>query len=170
MRDEADVTAEGQDKGDDGSKTVAPSGKKKLILIAGIGLLLLLSIGGGVFWYFSSSDGDNDEQQEKAEIKPVFFFPLPQMVVNITGSGQSKRYLRVKITLELYEEEAMTKVSPLLPRVQDVLTVYLRELRVSDLEGSASIYRLRDELKKRVSLTVYPVKIKSLLFKELLVQ
>ena len=52
----------------------------------------------------------------------------------------------------------------------DAFQVYLRELRKSDLEGSAGIYRLKEELRRRVNLAIYPAKIDSILFKEILVQ
>jgi flagellar FliL protein len=57
-----------------------------------------------------------------------------------------------------------------MPRVEDSLQVYVRELRASDLEGSAGIYRLREELLRRVNYAVYPVKVDAVLFKEFIVQ
>jgi flagellar FliL protein len=55
-------------------------------------------------------------------------------------------------------------------RVLDAFQVYLRELRRSDLEGSAGIYRLREELQRRVNLAVYPASVENILFKEILIQ
>ena len=62
------------------------------------------------------------------------------------------------------------QVKPLLPRVMDAFQTYLREMRSSDLEGSAGLYRLRDELTRRVNLAVAPTKINAVLFKEIVVQ
>jgi flagellar protein FliL len=58
----------------------------------------------------------------------------------------------------------------LLPKVVDAFQVYLRELRKSDLEGSAGIYRLKEELRRRVNVAIYPLEVQSILFKEILVQ
>jgi flagellar FliL protein len=52
----------------------------------------------------------------------------------------------------------------------DAFQVYLRELRKSDLEGSAGIYRLKEELQRRVNVAIYPAQVESILFKEILVQ
>ena len=52
----------------------------------------------------------------------------------------------------------------------DAFQTYLREMRPSDLEGSAGLYRLRDELTRRVNLAVAPTKINAVLFKEIVVQ
>jgi flagellar protein FliL len=62
------------------------------------------------------------------------------------------------------------KVQLLLPRLIDSFQVYLRELRLEDLRGSAGIYRLREDLLARVNEAAKPVKIKDVLFKEMLVQ
>ena len=61
-------------------------------------------------------------------------------------------------------------IQPLLPRVEDLFQVYLRELRPADLEGSAGTYRLREELLKRVNIALHPAEVDAVLFKELLVQ
>jgi flagellar FliL protein len=57
-----------------------------------------------------------------------------------------------------------------MPRILDNFQVYLRELRLDDLRGSAGMYRLREELLARVNAAVAPVKVRDILFKEMLVQ
>ena len=48
--------------------------------------------------------------------------------------------------------------------------VVLRELRASDLNGSAGLFRLKEELTRRVNNAVAPVKVSAVLFKEIMVQ
>jgi flagellar FliL protein len=57
-----------------------------------------------------------------------------------------------------------------MPRIIDNFQVYLRELRLDDLRGSAGIYRLREELLMRVNTAAQPVHVKDVLFREMLVQ
>ncbi len=57
-----------------------------------------------------------------------------------------------------------------MPRVLDAFQVYLRELRATDLEGSAGIFRLKEELVRRVNLAVHPAAIDSVAFNEIIVQ
>jgi len=45
-----------------------------------------------------------------------------------------------------------------------------RELRIEDLQGSAGMYRLREELLRRVRAATAPAQVKDVLFKEMLVQ
>ena len=44
------------------------------------------------------------------------------------------------------------QITPVMPRVMDAFQTYLRELRPSDLDGSAGLYRLKEELTRRVNL------------------
>ena len=47
---------------------------------------------------------------------------------------------------------------------------YLRELRPTDLDGSAGLYRLKEELTRRVNAAIAPNRINAVLFKEIVVQ
>jgi flagellar FliL protein len=47
---------------------------------------------------------------------------------------------------------------------------YLRELRPNDLDGSAGLYRLKDELTRRVNASIAPIKVNAELFKEIVIQ
>lgn len=173
--DDIDPDAEGA--GDDeasgeGGEGKKPRNKKKLILFAGIGLVALLALGGGGAWFlgvFSSADPEM-AAKEQAAAKPAVFFELPDMTVNLTAADQRTQYLRMKIALEVSDKETISQITPLLPRVLDTFQVYLRELRISDLEGSAGVYRLKEELRRRVNLAVYPAEVNDILFKELLIQ
>ncbi len=98
------------------------------------------------------------------------FLPLPDLIVNLsTGQGQP-RYLKLKIQLELMDPADQPEVEKIAPRVIDHFQTYLRELRVSDLRGSAGIYRLRQELLARVNAAAAPVEVKDVLFQEILIQ
>jgi flagellar FliL protein len=57
-----------------------------------------------------------------------------------------------------------------MPRIMDAFQTYLRELRPSDLEGSAGLYRLKEELTRRVNASIAPARINAVLFKEIVVQ
>ena len=52
----------------------------------------------------------------------------------------------------------------------DVFQTYLRELRPTDLSGSAGLFRLKEELTRRVNLAIAPNQVNAVLFKEILIQ
>lgn len=99
------------------------------------------------------------------------FIEIPTMIVNLSGEEDgTPRYLRLTVQLEMEKGSERTKVEAVIPRVVDQFQTYLRELRIRDLRGSAGIYRLQMELLSRVNQAAHPVKIKDVLFQEILIQ
>ncbi|MDJ0932096.1 flagellar basal body-associated FliL family protein [Breoghania sp.] len=145
----------------------APSKKKKIILIAAV-VVVLLAIGGGETTTAerpAGSDGDSEFVPQKE----IYFYDLPEVTVNLATQGQAA-YLKVRVSLEVADREVANQIEPFLPRVMDVFQVYLRELRPTDLEGSAGLCRLKEELLRRINVAVYPARVDGVLFKEILVQ
>ena len=143
---------------------------KKLIIMAAAGLLVLGGGGaGGYFFFFAKKP--HEEKPVVAAVKPPAFLDVPEMLVNLSSTGNGRaHYLKAKIVLEVSDAKIVEEIKPVLPRVLDAFQTYLREMRSSDLEGSAGLYRLRDELTRRVNLAVAPSKINAVLFKEIVVQ
>ena len=79
------------------------------------------------------------------------------MLVNLSSPGNERtQYLKVKIVLEVPDQTLVEQIQPLMPRVMDAFQTYLRELRPTDLEGSAGLYRLKEELTRRVNVAIAP--------------
>lgn len=139
---------------------------KKQMMIAGAAALAIVG-GGGAYVFLS---GGEAEQAEVAEKTPVVFVDLPDMMVNLTAPSERPKYLKLKIALEVANEQQAEQVKPLLPRVIDSFQTHLREVRAEDLEGSAGMYMLKEELLRRINQAVFPAKVDAILFKELLLQ
>jgi flagellar FliL protein len=131
----------------------------------------LLAVGGGTGAYLKFFGGAGHAKTEPAVAKPVTFVDMPEVLVNLNNPNADRsQYLKVKVVLELPDADMIAKVQPLMPRVMDQFQTYLRELRPTDLEGSAGLYRLREELTRRVNLAIAPHHINAVLFKEIVVQ
>jgi len=154
----------------------APAKRKpsrKLIIMAVAGLVGLGAIGGGYYFLFAGhGKAEAAAVPESPPGKPVVFLDMPDVLVNLSASNGSERtqYLKVKVTLELPNETMSAQIQPLMPRLMDAFQTYLRELRPSDLDGSAGLYRLKEELTRRVNATIAPGRINAVLFKEIVVQ
>jgi len=146
---------------------------KKIVAFAGGGLLALALIVGGVFWFTGSGEAEDEQagaaSGEAAKSKPLFI-DLPELVVNLNTGERQPRYLRARISLEVSTPTVKTEVEDKLPRVIDDFQVYLRELRAQDLNGSAGLYRLKEELLKRINASVSPAEVEDVLFREMIVQ
>ena len=115
---------------------------------------------------------DSEDPAEAAPPpKPPAFVEVPDMMVNLAGApGERVQYLKLKIVLELKEEKQIEAIKPTMPRVTDIFQTYVRELRSSDLNGSAGVFRLKEELTKRVNAAVSPIQVSAVLFKEVVIQ
>ena len=162
----------------------APKSKKKLMIMVAVAVLVVAGGGAGAFMMMGKG-GDHGEGKEATEgghggghgagpegKRQVVFVDVREMLLNLSPDmPQDKtKYAKVRLSLELKDAKVEEEVKPLAPRVEDTLQVYMREVRGSDLSGSVGLYRLREELLKRVNVAVYPAKVDAVLFKDLIVQ
>jgi flagellar FliL protein len=156
-------------------QAAAPSGGRKKLLIIVLGAVLLLAGAGGGL-YFTGIAGKFLPHKEEVADKvaapppPPVFFDMQDLLVNLNTVGRKQAFLKLSISLELEKADDLPRLQAVMPRVIDTFQVYLRELRVEDLRGSAGMYRLREELLTRVNAAAAPVKVTDVLFKEMLVQ
>ena len=154
-------------------------GNKKLLVIGGAAVALLLVVGGGGFFLMSSgmlgggeaaASAHGEEGAHGEAATAAHFFDLPEITVKLNTGTAAPQYLKLAVSLEIGDETMLELIEPRMPRVLDAFQVYLRELRPADLEGSAGLYRLKEELQRRVNLAVYPASVENILFKEILIQ
>ena len=86
------------------------------------------------------------------------------------NSGERVQYLKIRVVLEVKEDKTIEAIKPSMPRVSDIFQTYMRELRAGDLNGSAGLFRLKEELTRRVNVAVAPQQISAVLFKEIVIQ
>ncbi len=175
-----DQEKEGDEEGDEDEGEGSPEkkgGQKTLLLF--IALALLLVVGGAAAAYFTgllqpliAMVGGEDEAADAETTGPaqVVFYDLPEILVNLNTGGRKSTFLKIRVSLELENAEDVERIEAVMPRIIDNFQVYLRELRVEDLKGSAGMYRLREELLTRVTLAAAPSRVNDVLFKEMLVQ
>ncbi|MDE1151960.1 MAG: flagellar basal body-associated FliL family protein [Micavibrio sp.] len=189
LKADAELSALSPDGGDE-----APSkfGKKKVLLLVLIPLLVL-AIAGGVSWKMGLLDSiigkkkvdctqvteaDPDYASCADELakagggadKPGVFVDVPDMIVNLNSTSKQPRFLKISLSVELEDANAQKVFEGMLPRVIDQFQTYLRELRLEDLRGSSGMYRMKIELLSRVRAAMPDLKVRDVLFKEILVQ
>src|SRR5262245_16449028 len=174
MVKKATAAIEGDD-GEGGAADGTPAAGKgrfsrKLIMII-VGAVAVLGGGGAGAYFFLLGSHDTKAAGAAPVAKPAIFLDVPEVLVNLsTTGGDRTQYLKVKVVLELADAALQAPIQLAMPRVMDAFQTYLRELRPSDLEGSAGLYRLKEELTRRVNLAIAPGRINAVLFKEIVVQ
>ncbi|RAK58038.1 flagellar basal body-associated FliL family protein [Phenylobacterium deserti] len=192
---EAPADAEG---GEDGEGAPAKKKLPlKLLIIIGAAVLVVLGGGGAAAFIFlkpkpaeahgaekghkpekkkkekKEKGGKEGEGGEAAQVREgpdgVLFYTLPDVVVNMQTADGRPTFLKLKLTLEMPDEEAVEALEPNMPRLQDMFQTFLRELRPEDLQGSQGSYQLRMEILRRVNLTLAPSKANAVLIEEMLI-
>lgn len=165
--DEAEIE-EGAEGAPEGGKKKFALPSMKVLIIGGAAFVVLAGAGGGGYYFFTRK---HEPKTEASVAKPAVFVDLPEVLVNLSNTGSERtQYLKIKIVLELADQPMVTQITPVMPRVMDAFQTYLRELRPSDLDGSAGLYRLKEELTRRVNASIAPSRINAVLFKEIVVQ
>jgi flagellar protein FliL len=163
--DEVDVDEGGEGEGSEPKRKLP----LKLIAIIAGGALIVLG-GGGTAAYFIFG-GAKETKAAAVPMKPTTFMDVPEVLVNLSNVGTDRtQYLKVKVVLELPDAALQPQIQTAMPRVMDAFQTYLRELRPSDLDGSAGLYRLKEELTRRVNAAISPSRVNAVLFKEIVVQ
>ena len=166
VADEAELE-DGAEGAPETKKRFAPP-LMKVFMIGGAVLAVLAGAGGGGYYFFTHK---YEPKSDAVVVKPAVFVDLPEVLVNLSSAGSERtQYLKIRIVLELAEQSMVSQITPVMPRVMDAFQTYLRELRPSDLDGSAGLYRLKEELTRRVNASIAPNRINAVLFKEIVVQ
>jgi flagellar FliL protein len=169
----------------------------KMLIIAGAAAVLVLGGGGTAAFMFLAPKPDaaahGEKEKPKKEKKKeekghgggkegekgapviregpdgVVFYTLPDVVVNMQTADGRPTFLKLKLTLELPDEDAVEELDPNMPRLQDMFQTFLRELRPEDLSGSQGSYQLRMEILRRVNLVIAPSRANAVLIEEMLI-
>ncbi|MDB5447819.1 MAG: flagellar basal body protein FliL [Phenylobacterium sp.] len=171
-------------------------GKKKpplklIIIIAAAAVLVLGGGGAAAFFLLQPKDGAHGEKhkdkkpekdskdskggkEDKAgQVREgpdgVLFYTLPDIVVNMQTADGRPTFLKLKLTLEMPDQDAVDALQPNMPRLQDMFQTFLRELRPEDLSGSQGSYQLRMEILRRVNLVIAPAHANAVLIEEMLI-
>ena len=180
-------------EGEEGEGAAKKRPPLKLLIIAGVAAFVVLGGGGTAAFLLLKPKPDaahaqkgghekgkkKDEKGKKgaeaggASISEgpdgVLFYTLPNVVVNMQTADGRATFLKLKVTLEVPDQDTVDLLEPNMPRLQDMFQTFLRELRPEDLQGSQGSYQLRMEILRRVNLVIAPSKVNAVLIEEMLI-
>lgn len=110
------------------------------------------------------------EEESLRGLMGITFLQLPDVIINLKAVNSRHATLKASFIVELIKAKDKETVDHLKPLIIDQLQTYLRELEVSDVQGSVGLERVRQELKNRITNLVAPIQIRQVLIKEFLIQ
>ena len=154
--------------------TEAPPRKRRGKLLLLVGLPVLLGAGGAGAWFAGLLPGGGHDAHDGAAAaatpeRPILV-DMPDIVANLNAPGRRSSYIKLRSKLEVARASDARALQEAMPRLQDLFTTYLREVRPEELRGSAGTYRLREELMLRAGLAAPLAQVTDVLFVELLLQ
>jgi len=174
MSEEEEEIEDGEGEGE-GAEESSRGGKKKLIIIIAAVVLLLAGGGGGAFFFLS---GDKEPEVVVIPPGPPVFHEFPLLMVDLKKVGARTNYIKVKVVAEI-----VTRDLPVLKeqelKIMDQIQTYLRSETRKDVSGSAGTEKMRFDIEAIVNNVLSPIevenvpgpiKVESVLFREILLQ
>jgi len=179
---------EGEDNEDEAVLKGRRLGGKRLLpllLVAGLAVLGAVGaglwatglIGGGDAQAAESAQADAQGEGEAGEAAGAeeavgVWLEMPKMTFALSGSdSQQPHYMQLRVTLHMADKAAKKKMEEVMPRLHHAFQAMLRELRREDLEGSAGLHRIREELQARAEVVAPEgAKVREVLVQDMLIQ
>ncbi len=144
-------------------------GFKKILIMGVLGLIL---VGGGLVAYVMFSDDPPAKKEAHASHAPsknVVNMPLEPFLVNLADK-ESRRYLKLKVDLEVSNEETAKELEKSMPRIRDALILLLSSKTYLDLASYQGKQQLKQEIKQKVTALPGGDKISDVFFTEFVAQ
>lgn len=144
-----------------------------VLLLAAIVVLFFTPIGRNLVAPPAEKHGKQEKEEnheEKIDHTKLAFTPLPEILINLRSKDGPGGFLKATFIIETVSEVATHQVDQLKPQFVDQFQIYLRELDMEDLKGSAGIQRMRQELLSRANNILAPEKAHDVLIKDLIIQ
>ncbi len=170
-----------------GEQEPKKGGKLKLIIII---LIALIILGGGGFaaymFFFKKSppppaptqnNAQQQQQQAQAQAAPPIVKKrkiLPQttldpFIVNLADKN-ARRYLKVKIALELSDEKLKDEIKERTPEIRDLVTLLLSSKTYADISTFDGKLALKTELMNRLNAILINGRVTNVFFVDFVVQ
>ncbi|WP_426211690.1 flagellar basal body-associated protein FliL [Massilia sp. TWP1-3-3] len=131
-------------KADPKAEPAAPkSSKKKMLVIAIIGIVVL-AISGGAAWYFTQGKSDPAHAEVKKHAKPEFVV-IEAFTVNLQPEN-GEQYLQIQFTLEVAGLEQVEIIKTNMARVRSRVLLLLSAKKASELSTVEGKNQLSKEI------------------------
>lgn len=141
--------------------------KKSKFLLLGAAVLVIVAAGGvGAVKYL----GQDKEKLSSEGVGADNFVEAPPMVVNLRSADGQARYLKLRFMALASNADNADLIRLRMPLMLDAFQPFLRELRPEDLNGSAAVFRVKEEMMRRANAVLGSGIVQDILIQDLVQQ
>ncbi len=147
-------------------REASPSDGRRVWLIAATVMLLLVAVVIGTYrWWQMPASTSSASVRGKG-----VFVEAPAMVVNVRGADGRPHLLKLRFVLVASDDAAAAEAKASMPMLIDGFQSFVRELRPEDLDGSAAIFRIKEEMMIRAHAVLGADGVDDILIQDLIEQ
>jgi flagellar protein FliL len=153
----------------DAEKIQAPKKSKlKLIIIA---VVVMLIGAGGIYGYSKYDKGKKEKAETTKEAKVSIVCPLNSFVVNLHDkTGVGKRYLKIKMQLDVGKEEDKLLIQNNNAQIRDTVLLLLSSQTLKEINTMEGKLELKQTLLSRMNQILGNSVVRGIYFTEFVVQ
>ncbi len=161
--------------GNSGSRTRVHTPGKYIILFL-FAPVMLVAFGSGLWLSYAERRAAFAAVEYRKSIDGAreAYYPMPEFLVDLqTDDDGRTAYLRLKVSIRLNSaalNDAVEQIDTAKPVVVERLTLFLRELRPEDFDGSQNMIRIKSEMLRRVNLALAPHDARDVVIEDLIIQ
>jgi flagellar FliL protein len=144
--------------------------RKRLIMVAVGAVALLGAAGGGFAWWLHTHAPAKTEASASGDAPAKAYVDVPAMVVNLRSSDGRAHLLKLHVMLVATDAGHSEALRAKMPLYLDTLQPFLRELRPEDLNGSAAVFRMKEEMLARANDAIGTGMVRDVLIQDLVQQ
>jgi len=145
------------------------NGKRLVVIILAVAAVLIA--GGAVAYKLLGTGAASNEAAAGKEAAPSdTYVEAPPMLVNLRTADGDTRFLKLRFIVVATDAGHAEELKAKLPAVLDALQPFLRELRPEDLNGSAALFRVKEEMMARAIDALGPGVVRDVLIQDLVQQ
>ncbi|MCX7613589.1 MAG: flagellar basal body-associated FliL family protein [Caldimicrobium sp.] len=138
-------------------------GKNKLLIFLLLGILIIAIAGVGAFFILGKKEGEEGTKGKKAnKAQQTVFMEIDPIIVNLLDPS-GRRYLQVKLSLEVADKKAEGEIKKKEPKLRDsILTILsgktVEEVIIPDAKDkmkSEILKKLKEEIGEDLIVNVY---------------
>ena len=154
----------------DAPSTPKPKKTKKILLLS-LAVVVLVLGGGLAYLLFSDDPGSSatSGQTAHASHQEKAIMPLEPFLVNLADQ-ETRRYLKVKVELEVDQEKSAKELEKSLPPIRDALILLLSSKSYADISTMDGKRQLKHDIVQRLAALPGGQKVKSVYFTEFVAQ